>query len=252
MNNLIITAVCAVVAILAVIAILVSQKNKKKKAELLNLTEKAKQQKPARKRYTPGNHQGIDIEEDEDLKKNKVKVKPRVLPKTHQDDDSKVRENAVLNVLDSQNHSEVDILKQTLDLDLSENVNVLNVNRAEEKVPTVLIVDDSRTSLKSATRALEKNYTIITAEDGIDALEKMQITKPDLVVTDVDMPRMTGLELVTRMKENFFFSDIPIIVVTGNLELHFQIGAHEGIDSFLPKPYSAEDLLGQAQYLLKR
>lgn len=252
MNNLIITAACAVVAIVAIIAILVSQKNKKKKAELLNLKEKAKQQKPARKRHTPANPQGIDIDDDENKKTTKVKVKPRVLPKTQQDDDSKVREHAVLNVLDLQNHSEVDILKQSLDIDLSENVNVLNVNRAEEKVPTVLIVDDSRTSLKSATRALEKNYTIITAEDGIDALEKMQITKPDLVVTDVDMPRMTGLELVTRMKENFFFSDIPIIVVTGNLELHFQIGAHEGIDSFLPKPYSPDDLLGQAKYLLKR
>lgn len=252
MNNLIITAACAVVAIVAIIAILVSQKNKKKKAELLNLKEKAKQQKPARKRHTPANPQGIDIDDDESKKTTKVKVKPRVLPKTQQDDDSKVREHAVLNVLDLQNHSEVDILKQSLDIDLSENVNVLNVNRAEEKVPTVLIVDDSRTSLKSATRALEKNYTIITAEDGIDALEKMQITKPDLVVTDVDMPRMTGLELVTRMKENFFFSDIPIIVVTGNLELHFQIGAHEGIDSFLPKPYSPDDLLGQAKYLLKR
>lgn len=252
MNNLIIAAACAVIAVVAVIAILVSQKNKKKKAELLNLQEKTKQQKPARKRHTPANPQGIDIDDEESQNKTKIKVKPRVLPKTQQEDDSKVRENAVLDILDSQNHSEVDILKQTLDIDLSENVNVLNVNRAEEKVPTVLIVDDSRTSLKSATRALEKNYTIITAEDGIDALEKMQITKPDLVVTDVDMPRMTGLELVTRMKENFFFSDIPIIVVTGNLELHFQIGAHEGIDSFLPKPYSPDDLLGQAKYLLKR
>ena len=93
-------------------------------------------------------------------------------------------------------------------------------------------------------------YNIITAEDGIDALEKMREKKPDLVVTDVDMPRLNGLDLVTRMKETLALSDIPIIVVTGNVELHFKIGAHEGVDSFLPKPYSANDLLGQTKFLL--
>lgn len=249
MNNLFILSGGAVLLASIVIIFLLSQKNKKKQLEIKNLQEKEKQQKNTRKRYSPGNPDGIVIDEDEEKKNKKIKVRPRLIPQDKQDN-SKIRNNAVLDVLGSHNVPDNEILKQSLDLDLNNNISNINITRAEEKVPTILIVDDSKTSLKSATRALEKDYNIITAEDGIDALEKMREKKPDLVVTDVDMPRLNGLDLVTRMKETLALSDIPIIVVTGNVELHFKIGAHEGVDSFLPKPYSANDLLGQTKFLL--
>lgn len=250
MNTLIITSVVAVSAITIILFLLIKQRNKKKQLEIKNLKEKEKEKKPLRKRYSPGNPQGIVIGEDEtNSSERKIKVRPRVIVQGEQDD-GKIRENAVLDVLGSQNVSDVEILRHSLDLNSNENVSILNITRAEEKVPTILIVDDSKTSLKSASRALENNYNIMTAEDGIDALEKMREKRPDLVVTDVDMPRLNGLDLVTRMKETLFLSDIPIIVVTGNVELHFKIGAHEGVDSFLPKPYSASDLLGQTKFLL--
>lgn len=249
MNNLFILSGGAVLLASIVIIFLLSQKNKKKQLEIKNLQEKEKQQKNTRKRYSPGNPDGIVIDEDEEKKNKKIKVRPRLIPQDKQDN-SKIRNDAVLDVLGSHNVPDNEILKQSLDLDLNNNISNINITRAEEKVPTILIVDDSKTSLKSATRALEKDYNIITAEDGIDALEKMREKKPDLVVTDVDMPRLNGLDLVTRMKETLALSDIPIIVVTGNVELHFKIGAHEGVDSFLPKPYSANDLLGQTKFLL--
>lgn len=249
MNNLFILSGGAVLLASIVIIFLLNQKNKKKQLEIKNLQEKEKQQKNTRKRYSPGNPDGIVIDEDEEKKNKKIKVRPRLIPQDKQDN-SKIRNDAVLDVLGSHNVPDNEILKQSLDLDLNNNISNINITRAEEKVPTILIVDDSKTSLKSATRALEKDYNIITAEDGIDALEKMREKKPDLVVTDVDMPRLNGLDLVTRMKETLVLSDIPIIVVTGNVELHFKIGAHEGVDSFLPKPYSANDLLGQTKFLL--
>ncbi|EPP7233291.1 response regulator [Shigella flexneri] len=249
MNNLFILSGGAVLLASIVIIFLLNQKNKKKQLEIKNLQEKEKQQKNTRKRYSPGNPDGIVIDEDEEKKNKKIKVRPRLIPQDKQDN-SKIRNDAVLDVLGSHNVPDNEILKQSLDLDLNNNISNINITRAEEKVPTILIVDDSKTSLKSATRALEKDYNIITAEDGIDALEKMREKKPDLVVTDVDMPRLNGLDLVTRMKETLALSDIPIIVVTGNVELHFKIGAHEGVDSFLPKPYSANDLLGQTKFLL--
>lgn len=249
MNNLFILSGGAVLLASIVIILLINQKNKKKQLEIKNLQEKEKQQKVTRKRYSPGNPDGIIINEDEAQNNKKIKVRPRLIPQDKQDN-SKIRNNAVLDVLGSHNVPDNEILKQSLDLDLNNNISNINITRAEEKVPTILIVDDSKTSLKSATRALEKDYNIITAEDGIDALEKMRDKKPDLVVTDVDMPRLNGLDLVTRMKETLALSDIPIIVVTGNVELHFKIGAHEGVDSFLPKPYSASDLLGQTKFLL--
>ena len=249
MNNLFILSGGAVLLASIVIIFLLNQKNKKKQLEIKNLQEKEKQQKNTRKRYSPGNPDGIVIDEDEEKKNKKIKVRPRLIPQDKQDN-SKIRNDAVLDVLGSHNVPDNEILKQSLDLDLNNNISNINITRAEEKVPTILIVDDSKTSLKSSTRALEKDYNIITAEDGIDALEKMREKKPDLVVTDVDMPRLNGLDLVTRMKETLALSDIPIIVVTGNVELHFKIGAHEGVDSFLPKPYSANDLLGQTKFLL--
>lgn len=249
MNNLFILSGGAVLLASIVIIFLLNQKNKKKQLEIKNLQEKEKQQKNTRKRYSPGNPDGIVIDEDEEKKNKKIKVRPRLIPQDKQDN-SKIRNDAVLDVLGSHNVPDNEILKQSLDLDLNNNISNINITRAEEKVPTILIVDDSKTSLKSATRALEKDYNIITAEDGIDALEKMREKKPDLVVTDVDMPRLNGLDLVTRMKETLALSDIPIIVVTGNVELHFKIGAHEGVDSFLPKPYSANGLLGQTKFLL--
>lgn len=249
MNNLFILSGGAVLLASIVIIFLLNQKNKKKQLEIKNLQEKEKQQKNTRKRYSPGNPDGIVIDEDEEKKNKKIKVRPRLIPQDKQDN-GKIRNDAVLDVLGSHNVPDNEILKQSLDLDLNNNISNINITRAEEKVPTILIVDDSKTSLKSATRALEKDYNIITAEDGIDALEKMREKKPDLVVTDVDMPRLNGLDLVTRMKETLALSDIPIIVVTGNVELHFKIGAHEGVDSFLPKPYSANDLLGQTKFLL--
>lgn len=249
MNNLFILSGGAVLLASIVIIFLLNQKNKKKQLEIKNLQEKEKQQKNTRKRYSPGNPDGIVIDEDEEKKNKKIKIRPRLIPQDKQDN-SKIRNDAVLDVLGSHNVPDNEILKQSLDLDLNNNISNINITRAEEKVPTILIVDDSKTSLKSATRALEKDYNIITAEDGIDALEKMREKKPDLVVTDVDMPRLNGLDLVTRMKETLALSDIPIIVVTGNVELHFKIGAHEGVDSFLPKPYSANDLLGQTKFLL--
>ena len=249
MNNLFILSGGAVLLASIVIIFLLNQKNKKKQLEIKNLQEKEKQQKNTRKRYSPGNPDGIVIDEDEEKKNKKIKVRPRLIPQDKQDN-SKIRNDAVLDVLGSHNVPDNEILKQSLDLDLNNNISNINITRAEEKVPTILIVDDSKTSLKSATRALEKDYNIITAEDGIDALEKMREKKPDLVVTDVDMPRLNGLDLVTRMKETLALSDIPIIVVTGNVELHFKIGAHEGVDSFLPKPYIANDLLGQTKFLL--
>jgi len=249
MNNLFILSGGAVLLASIVIIFLLNQKNKKKQLEIKNLQEKEKQQKNTRKRYSPGNPDGIVIDEDEEKKNKKIKVRPRLIPQDKQDN-REIRNNAVLDVLGSHNVPDNEILKQSLDLDFNNNISNINITRAEEKVPTILIVDDSKTSLKSATRALEKDYNIITAEDGIDALEKMREKKPDLVVTDVDMPRLNGLDLVTRMKETLALSDIPIIVVTGNVELHFKIGAHEGVDSFLPKPYSANDLLGQTKFLL--
>lgn len=249
MNTLIISSIGAVLLAGIILSVLISQKNKKKQLEIKNLKEKEKNQKVTRKRYSPGNPDGIIMGEDEKSNK-KIKVRPRLIPQDQQDN-SKIRDAAVLDVLGSNNIPDNEILKQSLDLDLNNNnISSINITRAEEKVPTILIVDDSKTSLKSATRALEKDYDIMTAEDGIDALEKMKDRKPDLVVTDVDMPRLNGLDLVTRMKETLSLSDIPIIVVTGNVELHFKIGAHEGVDSFLPKPYSASDLLGQTKFLL--
>ena len=147
MNNLFILSGGAVLLASIVIIFLLNQKNKKKQLEIKNLQEKEKQQKNTRKRYSPGNPDGIVIDEDEEKKNKKIKVRPRLIPQDKQDN-SKIRNDAVLDVLGSHNVPDNEILKQSLDLDLNNNISNINITRAEEKVPTILIVDDSKTSLK--------------------------------------------------------------------------------------------------------
>ena len=107
--------------------------------------------------------------------------------------------------------------------DLVQQVDLLGMaprSKIQDNAPaqvsrTVLVVDDSPT-----TRVMERNlleaagYTVFVASDGIDALETLKHETVDVVVSDIDMPRMNGFELVSRIRDESRFSDLPIILVT--------------------------------------
>jgi two-component system, chemotaxis family, sensor kinase CheA len=83
----------------------------------------------------------------------------------------------------------------------------------------VLVVDDSRNTRDIEQSILElEGYTVLTAGDGIDALETLKSTRVDLVVTDINMPRMDGLTLIENLRKDASFGDIPVIVVTSETD----------------------------------
>jgi chemosensory pili system protein ChpA (sensor histidine kinase/response regulator) len=120
--------------------------------------------------------------------------------------------------------------------------------------PLVMVVDDSITMRKVTTRVLERaDFEVLTAKDGLDALEKLQETVPDIMLLDIEMPRMDGYELATYMRNDSRLRKVPIIMITSRTgEKHRQRAFEIGVERYLGKPYQEEDLLRQVQEVLRR
>ena len=126
--------------------------------------------------------------------------------------------------------------------------------RTEAEGPrVVMVVDDSITMRKVTTRVLEREQLeVITAKDGVDALEKLQERVPDVMLLDIEMPRMDGFELATHMKNDTRFRHVPIIMITSRTgEKHRQRAFEIGVDRYLGKPYSEADLLHNVGEILE-
>ncbi|MCX6074383.1 MAG: response regulator [Campylobacterales bacterium] len=112
--------------------------------------------------------------------------------------------------------------------------------------PSILIVDDSRMMRDIVTYALEcAGYTTLTqAEDGIDALEKIEAHPFDLIITDINMPRMDGIELCKALQKNEKSASIPIVVLTTESSDEMKSkGKESGAWAWIIKPFLPDDLL---------
>jgi len=121
------------------------------------------------------------------------------------------------------------------------------------RVPLVMVVDDSITMRKVTGRVLERhNFEVATAKDGIDALERMADVIPDLMLLDIEMPRMDGYELATAMKADPRMRDVPIIMITSRTgEKHRQRAMDLGVERYLGKPYQEAELMRNVFDLLR-
>jgi chemosensory pili system protein ChpA (sensor histidine kinase/response regulator) len=120
--------------------------------------------------------------------------------------------------------------------------------------PLVMVVDDSITMRKVTSRVLERHeYEVSTAKDGVDAVEKLHERVPDLMLLDIEMPRMDGYELATLMKADPRLSGVPIIMITSRSgDKHRQRALDIGVERYLGKPYQEADLLTQIGEVLER
>ncbi|HET6554331.1 MAG TPA: Hpt domain-containing protein [Dyella sp.] len=120
--------------------------------------------------------------------------------------------------------------------------------------PLVMVVDDSITMRKVTGRVLERHeYEVTTAKDGVDALEKLHDRVPDLMLLDIEMPRMDGYELATQMKADPRLRDVPIIMITSRTgDKHRQRAFDIGVDRYLGKPYQEAELLAQIGEVLEQ
>jgi chemosensory pili system protein ChpA (sensor histidine kinase/response regulator) len=119
--------------------------------------------------------------------------------------------------------------------------------------PLVMVVDDSITMRKVTGRVLERNeFEVATAKDGIDAIEKLNERVPDLMLLDIEMPRMDGYELAIHMKADSRLRDVPIIMITSRTgDKHRQRAFDIGVDRYIGKPYQENDLIVQINDILK-
>lgn len=116
---------------------------------------------------------------------------------------------------------------------------------APAQLPTVMVVDDSLTVRKITSRLLEREgYRVVTAKDGVDALEKLVDLTPDVLLSDIEMPRMDGFDLVRNVRADARTRTLPVIMITSRLaDKHRRHADEIGVDHYLGKPYQEEELL---------
>ncbi len=124
--------------------------------------------------------------------------------------------------------------------------------RGEDRRTFVLVVDDSITVRRVTQRLLERHgMRVLTAKDGIDALEILQEHVPDVILLDIEMPRMDGYELATRVRSDARLSDVPIIMITSRVSDKHRARAIEiGVNDYLGKPYQENQLLDAIEPLV--
>lgn len=110
---------------------------------------------------------------------------------------------------------------------------------------TVMVVDDSITVRKVTTRLLQQHgFEVVTAKDGVEALGKLEEYVPDMMLLDIEMPRMDGFELATHMRNDGRFRHIPITMITSRTgDKHRERAREIGVDHYLGKPYQENELL---------
>lgn len=118
----------------------------------------------------------------------------------------------------------------------------------------ILIVDDELDALTALKRALEAdNYNVVEAADGLSAIEKVKTEKPDVVLLDLMMPEMDGIEACKHLKSDPKYKHIPIIMLTAKGEIDNKIeGIEMGADDYVTKPFNLHELKARIKMVLRR
>ncbi len=115
----------------------------------------------------------------------------------------------------------------------------------EAQAPLVLVVDDSLTVRRVTQRLLvREGYRVTLAKDGLDALEALAKERPAVVLSDIEMPRMDGFDLVRNIRADEKMVDMPVIMITSRIaQKHRDYAEELGVNHYLGKPYGEEELL---------
>jgi chemosensory pili system protein ChpA (sensor histidine kinase/response regulator) len=110
---------------------------------------------------------------------------------------------------------------------------------------TIMVVDDSLTVRRVTQRLLERQgFQVLLAKDGVDALRQMQDALPDILLVDIEMPRMDGYDLTRTVRSNPDTRNIPILMITSRTAgKHRSLAFELGVNEYLGKPYQEDELL---------
>jgi chemosensory pili system protein ChpA (sensor histidine kinase/response regulator) len=117
---------------------------------------------------------------------------------------------------------------------------------ASVRTPLVMVVDDSITVRRVTQRLLlREGYRVVLANDGLQALERLQEELPTVVLSDIEMPRMDGFDLARNIRGDDRMRGLPVIMITSRIaEKHREMARELGVDHYLGKPYAEDELLG--------
>jgi len=140
-------------------------------------------------------------------------------------------------------------------LDNNDAINLeRELSQIQESPVTAMVVDDSITMRKASGNLLKRlGFEVMTARDGIDALSQLHEHKPDIILLDVEMPRMDGFEFASIVRNDADFRHLPIIMITSRTgQKHRDRGLEIGVNAYLGKPYQEDELVAEMQKLLGR
>lgn len=150
----------------------------------------------------------------------------------------------------------IDVQQLVLDM-LQSGINstdwMANAMRISQKAvtarPMALVVDDSLSTRRSLAQFVgDMGMDVRTAKDGFEAIEILQEQTPHIILVDMEMPRMNGLELTAHVRANEITKNIPVIMITSrNTEKHRNLANAAGVDTYLNKPFSEEELMHHIQ-----
>ena len=145
-----------------------------------------------------------------------------------------------------------DIAQASLSAPVPTKVEKVDQYENKDGIKTIMVVDDSVTVRKVTTRFLEREgYHVITAKDGVDALQVLQDETPDLMLLDIEMPRMDGFEVARNMRGTSTQKNIPIMMITSRTgDKHREHALSIGVNDYLGKPYQEDVLLKTMRGLL--
>lgn len=156
------------------------------------------------------------------------------------------RQGLLINPILMQSHYEKHYKNNSIKV-VSEDVTV-----ESNKQTIVMVVDDSLTVRRASAKVLERHgFKVVFGKDGADALEQLQVIIPDIILSDIEMPKMDGFEFVRNIKNTNKYQHIPVIMITSRTaDKHKQFAFELGANGFLGKPYKEDELINNINQLL--
>ncbi|MDD4991665.1 MAG: two-component regulator propeller domain-containing protein [Paludibacter sp.] len=148
--------------------------------------------------------------------------------------------------------ADLQVLNQIIMPDIAPKENKQHVSYFNTELPSILIVEDNEDLNGFLVNYFKEDYSVLTTFNGSEAIKALESFSADIIISDIVMPEMDGLELCNLLKTNTLYSHIPVILLTARTDIKYKIeGLEHGADAYLEKPFSVEHLEAQVLNLLE-